>query len=325
MPIRLFYSIALTCISFTSASISFAQVFVIDTVDSPGGRVLLYSNYRWEYLHDRNFSGIMSQHLQSLLDADTTFNLINYWDTEICYSAEARAFNYDQINDTIWLCAVDSIHKHFVMPIRNLVTSRYGWRKGRMHYGIDLNCNTGDTILASFSGRVRYAKFNDGGYGNLVVIRHYNGLETYYAHLSKILVYPNQLVQAGEVIGLGGNTGRSYGAHLHYEVRFYDLPIDPELLIDFEKGELVDENIFIHKGLFRPFPQLLTGDMVASFGSKASAAPRNDIGAKYHKIRKGDTLSAIAKRHNTSIVKLCKLNGIKESTILKEGRTIRVR
>lgn len=311
----------LTWILFLSASNAFSQVFIIDTVDSPGGKVLLYSNYKWEYLHDRNFSGIMNQHLQSLLDADTTFNLINYWDTEICYSAEARSFNYDQINDTIWLCAVDSIHKQFVMPIRNLVTSRYGWRKGRMHYGIDLNLNTGDTLLSSFSGRVRYAKFNDGGYGNLVVIRHYNGLETYYAHLSKILVYPNQLVEAGQVIGLGGNTGRSFGAHLHYEVRFYDLPINPELLIDFEKGELLDENLFIHKGLFKPVSQA----MEEGVSTDVAAAPKVESVAKYHKIRRGDTLSGIAKKHRTTVSKLCRLNGIRETTILREGRTLRVR
>lgn len=322
MPIRLFYSIALTWIFIISASTSFSQVFVIDTLESPGGRVLLYSNYKWEYLHDRMFDGIMSKHLQSLLDADTTFNLINYWDTEICYSAEARAFNYDQINDTIWLCAVDSLHKQFVMPVKNVVTSRYGWRKGRMHYGIDLNLNTGDTVYASFSGRVRYAKFNDGGYGNLVVIRHYNGLETYYAHLSKIQVVPNQLVEAGQPIGLGGNTGRSFGAHLHYEVRFYDLPINPEFVIDFEKGELLDENIFIHKGLFKPVSQVSPSN---SSSTSSTSSSRSESAAKYHKIRRGDTLSAIAKKHGTTVSKLCKLNGMRETTILKEGRTIRVR
>jgi len=320
MPIRLFYTLVLAWICITSASTSRAQVFVVDTLDSPGGRVLIYSNYKWEYLHDRMFDGIMNQHLQSLLDADTTFNLINYWDTEVCYSSEARASNYDQINDTIWLCAVDSIHKQFVMPIQNVVTSRYGWRKGRMHYGIDLNLNTGDTIYASFSGRVRYAKYNDGGYGNLVVIRHYNGLETYYAHLSKINVVPNQLVEAGQAIGLGGNTGRSFGAHLHYEVRFYDLPINPELVIDFEKGELLDENIFIHKGLFKQVSQ-----SSGASGNSTSTANRSESTAKYHKIRRGDTLSGIARKHGTTVSKLCKLNGIKSTTILREGRTLRVR
>ena len=203
-----------------------------------------------------------------------------------------------------------------------MVTSRYGWRKGRMHYGIDLNLTTGDTVYSSFSGRVRYAKFNDGGYGNLVVIRHYNGLETYYAHLSKIDVFPNQLVEAGQPIGLGGNTGRSFGAHLHYEIRFYDLPINPELVVDFEKGELLDENIFIHKGLFKPVSQVNPANQDAAL---AAPVERPVNTAKYHKIRRGDTLSEIARKHRTTVSKLCKLNGMRETTILREGRTIRVR
>ena len=99
---------------------------------------------------------------------------------------------------------VDDLHKEFVCPVPGIVTSRYGYRKGRYHNGTDLNLRTGDTVVAAFSGRVRYAKWNDGGFGNLVIIRHHNGLETFYAHLSKHLVAPDQEVKAGEPIGLGG-------------------------------------------------------------------------------------------------------------------------
>jgi hypothetical protein len=265
----------------------------------------------------------MNRHLQSLMDADTTFDLINYWDTEICYSPEARRYNYEHINDTIWICAVDSVHNRFVMPLEDVVTSRYGWRKGRMHYGIDINCNVGDTIYAAFSGRIRYSKFNDGGYGNLVVIRHYNGLETYYAHLSKLFVAPNELVVAGQPIGLGGNTGRSYGAHLHFEVRFYDLPINPEFLIDFELGELLDDNVFIHKGLFTPVGQ--STPPVASSTTGAVTTTRTPSAAKYHKVKRGETLSSIARKHRTTVAKLCKLNKIKASSIIREGQTLRVK
>ena len=87
----------------------------------------------------------------------------------------------------------------------------------------------------SFTRKIRYSKYNDGGFGNLVIIRHYNGLETFYAHLSKLLVYPNQEVIAGDPIGLGGNTGHSYGSHLHFEIRFFDVPFDPERIIDLDK------------------------------------------------------------------------------------------
>jgi hypothetical protein len=322
MPNRLFYSLALTWIVLLSASNSFSQ-HIIDTIQTSKGKVLLYSNFKWEYEHDKFFDGIMNRHLQSLMDADTTFDLINYWDTEICYSPEARRYNYEHINDTIWICAVDSVHNRFVMPLDNVVTSRYGWRKGRMHYGIDVNCNTGDTIYAAFSGRVRYSQFNNGGYGNLVIIRHYNGLETYYAHLSKLLVEPNELVEAGQPIGLGGNTGRSYGAHLHFEVRFYDLPINPEFLIDFDAGDLVDENIFIHKGLFTPVGQ--TTPSAASSTANASSRSNSSAGAKYHKVKKGETLSAIARKHNTTVDKICKLNKIKATSVIREGQTIRVK
>ena len=323
MPNRLFYALALTWICIISASQLNAQI-VIDTIDTDKGRVLLYSNFKWEYEHDKFFDGIMNRHLQSLMDADTTFDLMNYWDTEICYSPEARRYNYEHINDTIWICAVDSVHNRFVMPIEDVVTSRYGWRKGRMHYGIDINCNVGDTIYAAFSGRIRYSKFNDGGYGNLVVIRHYNGLETYYAHLSKLFVAPNELVVAGQPIGLGGNTGRSYGAHLHFEVRFYDLPINPEFLIDFELGELLDDNVFIHKGLFTPVGQS-TPPVASSTAVSTSTRTSTSSGAKYHKVKRGETLSSIARKHRTTVAKLCKLNKIKASSIIRECQTLRVK
>ena len=156
-----------------------------------------------------------------------------------------------------------------------------------------------------------------------MVIRHYNGLETYYAHLSKLFVAPNELVVAGQPIGLGGNTGRSYGAHLHFEVRFYDLPINPEFLIDFELGELLDDNVFIHKGLFTPVGQ--STPPVASSTTGAVTTTRTSSAAKYHKVKRGETLSSIARKHHTTVAKLCKLNKIKASSIIREGQTIRVK
>jgi murein DD-endopeptidase MepM/ murein hydrolase activator NlpD len=305
------------------AYVSHAQ-FVIDTVDTENGKVLLYSNRKWEFLADKQFDGILNRHILNVVEADSTMDLKYHWDTESCYSSEARAYNYEHINDTIWLCAVDSLHKNFVMPVRNVVTSRYGWRKDRMHYGIDINLNTGDTVYAAFSGRVRYSQFNSGGYGNLVIIRHYNGLETYSAHLSELFVLPNQLVEAGQPIGLGGNTGRSFGAHLHFEVRFFDLPINPELMINFEKGELLDENLFIHKGLFTPIAQSHPSNHNADKPKPAPTA-KPKAKAKYYKVRKGDTLNSIARANGTSINELCKLNKIKATSTIRIGQTIRVR
>ena len=155
------------------------------------------------------------------------------------------------MKDTVWLCLTEDSNKGFKIPVPGVTTSRYGIRNGKNHNGIDLNLKTGDTVCAAWSGKVRYAKFNDGGFGNLVIIRHHNGLETFYAHLSKLLVFPDQDVIAGETIGLGGSTGHSTGPHLHFEVRFYDDPINPEEMIDFANKKLKIENLFVHKSLFK--------------------------------------------------------------------------
>lgn len=118
------------------------------------------------------------------------------------------------------------------------LSSGYKWRWGRQHHGVDLGLRTGDPIFAAWDGVVRYAKWNKAGYGNCVIIRHRNGLETLYAHLSKISVSPNQYVNSGDVIGLGGSTGRSYGPHLHFEIRYKDFSINPELIIDYNTQTL---------------------------------------------------------------------------------------
>lgn len=133
----------------------------------------------------------------------------------------------------------------YVAPVRGKLTSNYGYRPrfGRMHKGVDLNLNVGDTVVAAFDGRVRITKFEGKGYGYYVVVRHDNGLETVYGHLSRFLVKPNQYVKAGQPIALGGNTGRSTGPHLHFETRFMGLAINPNAIIDFE-------NFVTHKDVF---------------------------------------------------------------------------
>ena len=133
----------------------------------------------------------------------------------------------------------------FYMPVSGKVTSGYGYRPRfrRMHRGVDLDLNTGDTVYAAFNGRVRIVNFERRGYGKYVVIRHDNGLETVYGHFSKHLVTRNQYVKAGEPIGLGGNTGRSYGSHLHFESRYLGVAINPAAIIDFE-------NAVVHTDVF---------------------------------------------------------------------------
>lgn len=296
----------------------------IDTVDTEKGRMVIYSNRTWKFLLDEEFDGIMNEALFNLIQADTNLNLVQTWNNDLCFTSE-RSNDLSRMNDTIWLCLVDDLHKDFVAPVPGIVTSRYGYRKGRYHNGIDLNLRTGDTVKAAFSGRVRYAKWNDGGFGNLVIIRHHNGLETFYAHLSKHLVAPDQEVVAGEPIGLGGNTGRSFGAHLHFEVRFYDSPLNPEEVIDFAKKELKDENLLVQRRLFRPgakpSDEEISGESIAAVQARTEAAATR----KYYKIRTGDTLSQIASKSNTTVSRLCKLNGIRPTTLLQVGRQLRVR
>ena len=126
--------------------------------------------------------------------------------------------------------------RQYRMPVRgNVVTSHYGYRPkfGRYHKGVDLRAAMGDTVRAAFDGKVRLTKYERGGFGFYVIVRHANGLETVYGHLSRFLVHPNQYVKAGTPIALSGNTGRSFGPHLHFETRFMGYAINPEAIFDF--------------------------------------------------------------------------------------------
>ncbi len=296
---------------FVISLFSFGQK-VVDTLITDEGTMLIFANRTWEYLEDQNFDGVLNSRLHEEILADSSLDYVLGWDHDMCYTSNLSN-DVNKLKDTIWLCVQDDFSEGFVMPFKGRVTSGFGWRRGRNHNGTDIDLETGDTVRAAWSGKIRYAKYNTSGFGNLVVIRHYNGLETFYAHLSKHLVVPNQLVKAGEPIGLGGNTGHSYGSHLHFEVRFYDIPMNPEKVIDFKNGKILDENLMVHRGLFRP-------------GSSTSYTASNSSGGgKYHRIRSGDTLGAIARKNRTTVSKLCQLNGIRPTTILQIGRNLRVR
>ena len=201
----------------------------------------------------------------------------------------------------------------YCMPTSNTkITSKFGPRRRRMHNGIDVKVYIGDTIRAAFNGKVRVVK-NQGrrtGYGKYVIIRHDNGLETVYGHLSKQLVSEDQYVEAGEVIGLGGNTGRSTGSHLHFETRFLGQAINPALLFDFEKQDIVADSYLFKKGNNRYRRTNLSA--IASNG---------DI--QYYKVRKGDSLSRISKKTGVSIDRLCKLNGITRRTTLRPNQVLK--
>ena len=201
----------------------------------------------------------------------------------------------------------------FVMPTTNTkITSKFGPRRRRLHNGIDVKVYIGDTIRSAFSGKVRMVKYERRGYGKYVVIRHENGLETIYGHLSKQLVNEDQYVEAGEVIGLGGNTGRSTGSHLHFETRFLGQAINPALLFDFEKQDIVTDSYLFMKGKNRYRRSNARGAVVASNGD-----------TQYYKVRKGDSLSRISQKTGVSIDRLCKLNGITRRTTLRVNQVLK--
>lgn len=216
----------------------------------------------------------------------------------------------------------------YTCPLEGKVTSHFGPRKRRFHYGTDIGMKTGTPIKAMFDGVVRYAKWSSG-YGKLVVIRHDNGLETYYGHMSKITSKPNQKVKAGDVIGLVGSTGRSSGPHLHLEIRYLGSAINPEHIIDFSDFTLKTDNEIYNltRSDFKPtYNRKSSNVQSASSRSIAKAKTRATRSGKSVSVtvRKGETLSQIARRNGTTVKKLCQLNGIKSDKI-KAGQKLRIR
>lgn len=210
--------------------------------------------------------------------------------------------------------------QEFIMPInRRQVTSSYGYRRrfGRMHHGTDLALNVGDTVRAAFSGKVRISAYERRGYGNYVVVRHANGLETVYGHLHRYFVRPGTVVKAGDPIALGGNTGRSTGPHLHFETRFMGIPIDPELLFDFAVGAPRVDYYTFRKGGGSTRSE---ASVAAAKASRASDSPTIST----YRVRKGDTLYSIAKKHGITPAKLARINGISTKAKLKVGRSLRM-
>lgn len=199
---------------------------------------------------------------------------------------------------------------NFTMPIsQGHVTSNFGKRGRRMHNGIDLKVQVGDTIYAAFDGKVRVKRFERRGYGNYVAIRHPNGLETVYGHLSKFLVEENDVVRSGDPIALGGNTGRSTGSHLHLEFRFLGQAINPKEIVDFE-------NFVCHRDHYTITPKTF---VPAKVDNKYTAKS-----LKYHRVKKGETLYSIARKYGTTIAALEKANSMKSNKVLKVGTSLRI-
>lgn len=223
------------------------------------------------------------------------------------------------------------------------IISPYGPRGGRMHTGVDLKQNLGDSIVAAWDGVVRMAKESYYGYGKLVVIRHANGLETFYAHLSKLCVKENQQVKAGELIGLAGRTGRATTEHLHFETRFLYESFNPTTIIDVPNRKLVSDTLSIRNKRFKAggTPAIMVAavqeeslsDLFEDFSDTTATntaitpkpAPATaPVKKTYHIVVQGDSLYKISKRYGVSISRLCQLNNMKESDILSLGRKIKL-
>jgi murein DD-endopeptidase MepM/ murein hydrolase activator NlpD len=239
------------------------------------------------------------------------------------YWHNKNIFPYGQLDktlftDSISLDLIDDKHK-FIMPRKGGLNSGFGPRDNVFHKGLDIHLRLNDSVFAAFDGKVRYAMFNKGGYGNLVIIRHLNGLETYYAHLTKIRVKENQIVKAGEFIGTGGNTGAEWtGEHLHFEIRYMDIAIDPLKLIDYDKFVLKSNNFKLTKSM------LATN--IAKFKTfKNSGGVSGNVAKRsYHIVKKKDTLSKIAKKYKTTVSSICKLNNFNQKSKIRIGQSIRI-
>lgn len=261
---------------------------IIDTVDTPDGPVLLYKNFTWEYLQD--------EPVMMSMEEDSTGLFSNQWTNNTIFAYRMKP---DSVRDTVLM--LTSAERPFTMPYYGKLFRGFTYS----HKGLDIKLNKGDSVRCAFDGVVRYARYNRGGFGNLIIVRHYNGLETYYSHLSKNLVKVNQVVKSGDIIGLGGSTGRSRGPHLHFEVRYKDIPLDPMRMIDYDNQRLISNTFPVVKSIFYPTDHVADAVVV--------------------KIKSGDTLGKLSKKYGTSIKEICAMNKIKPTTTLRIGRTIRVR
>ena len=288
------------------------DVLVVDTIPSTseGLSIVLYNDNTWRYVRNRNID---------VLD-ETIYT--QYWDTSKihAYNVELKDLPISMVIDL-----VDTL-KSYHYPFKGRVTSKYGPRRRGIHQGTDIDLETGDPIYATFDGRVRHTTYIARGYGNLIIIRHDNGLETFYAHLSEINVKPGDWVTAGQVIGKGGNTGRSTGSHLHYEIRYKGHSFDPERLIDFKTGDLRRETFLLKRTYFSPYSRFTQDfDEEVQSDEEDKKIAQEAAAIKYHIVKSGDTLGRIAINNHTTVTKLCQLNGIKKTSTLRIGQRIRVR
>lgn len=292
---------------------------ILDTLETsdPGLRLILFTNGTWKFAKNYEIPAI-----DSLMREDWAVNVIMPY-----------KISRDSLPYRITLMLVDSTES-FCCPCEVPVYSKFGVRHGRNHNGVDLPSPTGTPTFAAFAGKVRVA-MRTKGYGNLVIIRHPNGLETYYGHLSRIDVQPEQWVSAGQQIGLIGSTGHSTGPHLHFETRYKGFAFDPQWIIEFENGVLRRDFFILKKKYLSNYnrytPESIEEEENILLDEEQERAEEERLrkeaeAMKWHTIKSGDTLGRIAINNGTTVSAICKLNpGLTPKTTLKVGRKIRVR
>ena len=308
---------------------SLIEANALDTLSTsdPHIKIILLEDFTWHYW-------------KSPEDRMTDRIFTSNWDNEY---PNPYHMPLDSLAEEIIIPIVDSVNT-FYSPFKGKVYSKFGRRHGRNHTGVDLPLHYGDPVCAAFDGKVRMAKYYHG-YGNLVNVRHENGLETFYSHMSKIEVSEGDWVHAGQQIGLCGSTGRATGPHLHFEPRYKGYAFDPEWILDFPEASLRhgvfvlkkkylnaqssyvpesdEDEIDIYEGDTKE--KALEEEKAAKAKAQAEQKAKEMAEAQYHTIRSGDTLSGIASRYHTTVRKICSLNGITERTILRVGKRLRVK
>lgn len=283
------------------------KVAAEDTLDTsdPRIKIVLNSNGTWKYIKDWS--------------AGTPDDIFS--ESWVENSVASYNIPHAQLPDRMTVPLVDSVSR-FACPYTTKVFSPFGIRHRRRHQGVDLPLKKGDPVYAAFDGRVRASMWSKG-YGNLVIIRHGNGLETTYGHLSERKVNAGDWVSAGDVVGLGGSTGRSTGPHLHFETRYKGYAFDPQWIIDFEKAELRQSVFVLKRRYLSEYSKYVPES--EDVEEEILAAEEKERAAVYHKVVSGDTLSGIALKYHTSVAAICKLNGITTKTTLRLGRSLQVK
>lgn len=288
------------------------------STDRPDVRIVTFSDGTFRFIPTNPF------HFRSTGVYDAQWDTVNLF--------AYRSVELRDLPSVTMLDVADSLGTKFRAPAVGQILSKYGPRGRREHNGTDIKVAHGQPIFAAFDGIVRVSRWNSGGFGNLVIIRHPNGLETYYAHLSRRAVTADQWVRAGQVIGYGGRTGRASGLHLHFETRYCDQNFDPERLIDFETGRLRYYTFALQKEFFSIRSRAVEGiesdpdELPAAADSLAAVVEQKKAEeAVYHTIKSGDTLLALAGGYHTTVAEICRLNGITRNGILHIGKRLRIK